>query len=331
MTKKTCGGNAGRFGRALLALMLAGCGQALAAPDEEWVPPARQAGSTLAEPAVMAGVPVAPPVAAAYGAAARPSGPALAHHMPGPAARAGSRRQAPPPGDLDPLVTAAIVRSVFDSYAIPIRNFPVAGRWAKVFRKVEACAAGGACGNEAGAFAEIAGRLEGTSFLDKLRAVNSRVNGSIRYERDRAVWGRFDHWASPAEVLARRMGDCEDFVILKMAALMRAGIPANSMSLVVLQIRGKDVFHAVLSVNTSSGAFILDNVSDLVLADTAIPDYMPLYSLSAGRAWLHGTATTGTRVARSDFSFGAIAPGEGSFSPKSAAMAAGRDPSASRP
>jgi predicted transglutaminase-like cysteine proteinase len=284
MAGKTCGSGFRRFGRALLALILAGCGQALAGPDPEWVPPARiGAMSVPMPPVVIAGVPAAPPAA-----------------------------RAPLSKGLDPISTAAITRSVFGSYAIPIRNFPVAGRWAGVFREIEACAAGAAaCGSDAETFGEIAGRLEGASFVDKLRAVNSRVNQAIRYANDRSVWGRFDHWASPGEVLARRTGDCEDFVILKMAALLSAGVPARSMSLVVLKIRGKNVFHAVLAVSTSSGAFILDNVTDRVLSDSSIRDYMPLYSLSADRAWLHGTATTGTRVARSDLSFGAIAPGEG--------------------
>ena len=60
-----------------------------------------------------------------------------------------------------------------------------------------------------------------------------------------------DYWAKPSEILAHRAGDCEDFAILKMAALLRAGIPAQSMSLVVLQDRRRKFFHAVLSVSTS--------------------------------------------------------------------------------
>ena len=57
------------------------------------------------------------------------------------------------------------------------------------------------------------------------------------------VYGKLDYWAKPSEILERRAGDCEDFAILKMAALLRAGIPAQSMSLVVLQDRKRGFFH----------------------------------------------------------------------------------------
>ena len=52
----------------------------------------------------------------------------------------------------------------------------------------------------------------------------------------------------PAEILTRVSGDCEDFAILKMTGMIRAGIPANSLSIVVLRDNGRGVFHAVLAV-----------------------------------------------------------------------------------
>ena len=154
-------------------------------------------------------------------------------------------------------------------------------------------------------------------FLEKLDGINRGVNGLIAYKRDKAVYGSLDHWAKPAEILKRGAGDCEDFAILKMAALLDAGIPAQSMSLVVLQDSQKGVFHAVLSVSTGSGTFILDNVRNNVVKDTSLPSYVPLYSFSTDRAWIHGSKAGSAQVAETKGGFASIAPGEGSSGDRS--------------
>ena len=152
---------------------------------------------------------------------------------------------------------------------------------------------------------------QGKGFREKLAGVNRGVNGLIAYRGDKAVYGSADHWAKPAEILQRGSGDCEDFAILKMAALLGAGIPAQSMSLVVLQDHHKGVFHAVLSVSTGSGTFILDNVRNAVVKDTSLPSYVPLYSFSMDRAWIHGSKSGNAQLADVKGGLSAIAPGEG--------------------
>jgi hypothetical protein len=97
-----------------------------------------------------------------------------------------------------------------------------------------------------------------------------------------------------------------------MTALIRAGIPAGSLSLVVLRDNRRGVFHAVLAARTASGTYILDNAPAKVALDVDLPDYQPLYSLGQAQAWIHGTGvgTTDQSVAgTADFS--SIAPGEG--------------------
>jgi predicted transglutaminase-like cysteine proteinase len=212
---------------------------------------------------------------------------------------------------IDPIQTSAIVAGVFGSYAIPMRNFPVSGRWAGVFGSIKKCGGGTACGKGGPAFDRIVGSVAGKPFTKKLAGVNRQINRLIQYKRDQAVYGQRDFWASPLETLSRGAGDCEDFAILKMSALLKAGIPASSMSLVVLQSRSKGAFHAVLSVSTSSGAYILDNVTDTVSRDANISDYLPLYSLSTNRAWIHGSKSGDAQVAAGVTSFGSIVPGEG--------------------
>lgn len=215
---------------------------------------------------------------------------------------------APEGPGIDPMPTAAIIPGVFRSVAIPMRNFPVSARWAPIYRAISGCA-GNACGQPSKGFGKIVGAARQDGFLAKLDRINRGVNGLIAYKRDKAVYGSLDHWAKPAEILKRGVGDCEDFAILKMAALVDAGVPAQSMSLVVLQDSEKGVFHAVLSVATGSGTFILDNVRNSVVKDTSLPSYVPLYSFSTDRAWIHGSKTGGAKVAQNGFT--SIAPGEG--------------------
>ena len=211
---------------------------------------------------------------------------------------------------VDPVQTAAIIPGVFRSVAIPMKNFPVSARWAPIYRAISGCA-GNACGSKNEGFAKIVVSARQEGFLAKLDRVNRGVNGLIAYKRDKVVYGSLDRWAKPAEILKRGAGDCEDFAILKMAALVDAGIPAQSMSLVVLQDTQKGVFHAILSVATGSGTFILDNVRNVVVKDTSLPSYVPLYSFSTDRAWIHGSKTGSVQLASTKGGIASIAPGEG--------------------
>ncbi|MEW9808513.1 transglutaminase-like cysteine peptidase [Mesorhizobium marinum] len=211
---------------------------------------------------------------------------------------------------VDPIQTAAIVPGAFRSMAIPMKNFPVSKRWAPIYRAISGCA-GNACDRKSPGFAELVDLARHDAFLAKLDRVNRGVNRLIAYKRDVANYGSLDHWAKPEQILKRGAGDCEDFAILKMAALLDAGVPARSMSLVVLHDTEKRVFHAVLTVATGSGTFVLDNVRDRVVKDVDLPSYLPLYSFSTDRAWIHGAKGGGTRVAGSNAGYSAVVPGEG--------------------
>ena len=212
---------------------------------------------------------------------------------------------------IDPIQTAAIIPGVFGSVALSMRNFPVAARWAPVYRAIVDCSAGSTCERKNAAFVAIVDAAKGKGFSDRLAFVNASINRLIAYRKDSAVYGKLDYWAKPSEILDRRAGDCEDFAILKMTALLDAGIPAQSMSLVVLQDRKRKFFHAVLSVSTASGAFILDSLGNVVRRDSDLPDYVPLYSFSMDRAWIHGSKTGGAEMADIKGGVATIAPGEG--------------------
>ena len=211
----------------------------------------------------------------------------------------------------DPIETGSIVAGVFHSVAIPIRSFPVAKRWVRIMQGIAECAAPDACSGKSLILARISSETEGKTLREKVRIVNSIVNNTLRYRGDQSLYGKLDYWATPAEILARASGDCEDFAILKMTGMIRAGVPANSLSVVVLRDNGRGVFHAVLAVTTSAGSFILDNARAKVAMDGDLPNYQPLYSLSENRAWIHGSKAANHPAVAKNEDFASIAPGEG--------------------
>ena len=94
----------------------------------------------------------------------------------------------------------------------------------------------------------------------KIVEVNSAVNSSIIARTDLEMHGAPELWSYPTY-----QGDCEDFALLKQYMLAREGIPASALLItVVRQTNGEG--HAVLTVRTDRGDFILDNLDDRVLA-----------------------------------------------------------------
>ena len=92
--------------------------------------------------------------------------------------------------------------------------------------------------------------------LAELTRINRHVNASIEPATDLEVYGRTEHWALP---VAR--GDCEDYALLKRHNLIAAGWPGSALLMtVVLDEKGEG--HAVLTVRTSDGDFVLDNKTD---------------------------------------------------------------------
>ena len=91
-------------------------------------------------------------------------------------------------------------------------------------------------------------------------AVNRKVNTSIKAVTDQDHWGVPDRW----DFAEDRLGDCEDFQIVKRRLLAEAGLPRRAMRMTVV-IDEKGEGHAVLMLRTDRGDFILDNKTDTVL------------------------------------------------------------------
>ena len=90
--------------------------------------------------------------------------------------------------------------------------------------------------------------------------VNAWVNDNIKPITDLEHWGVVERWDYPDD----GYGDCEDYVLLKRRMLMQAGWPREALLITVVRDKKGDG-HAVLTVKTDRGEFILDNQEAEVL------------------------------------------------------------------
>ena len=86
-----------------------------------------------------------------------------------------------------------------------------------------------------------------------LYQVNTYVNGKIAPVSDQDLYGQPEYWAYPSDA-----GDCEDYLLLKRRYLLGLGFSADTL-LITVVLDEKKEGHAVLTVTTSEGDFILDN------------------------------------------------------------------------
>jgi predicted transglutaminase-like cysteine proteinase len=101
--------------------------------------------------------------------------------------------------------------------------------------------------------------LSAKAWKDLVR-VNQWVNENIRPVTDMDHWGVVERWSYPDD----GRGDCEDYVLLKRRMLIEAGWPRSALLITVVRDK-KGEGHAVLTVKTDKGEFILDNQAEDVL------------------------------------------------------------------
>ena len=97
------------------------------------------------------------------------------------------------------------------------------------------------------------------AWKDLLR-INKWVNNSIKPVTDLEHWGVVERWNYPDD----GYGDFEDYVLLKRKLLMQAGWPRQALLITVVRDKRGDG-HAVLTVKTDKGEFVLDNQNEEVL------------------------------------------------------------------
>ena len=93
-----------------------------------------------------------------------------------------------------------------------------------------------------------------------LNMVNNWVNETVKPMTDMDHWGVIEKWSLPTD----GYGDCEDYVLMKRKMLIDAGWPREALLITVVRDK-KGEGHAVLTVKSDKGEFILDNQSESIL------------------------------------------------------------------
>jgi predicted transglutaminase-like cysteine proteinase len=101
--------------------------------------------------------------------------------------------------------------------------------------------------------------LNNKSWSDLVR-VNDWVNKTIKPMTDMDHWGVVEKWSYPDD----GYGDCEDYALLKRRMLMEAGWPREALLMTVVREKNGNG-HAILTVKTDKGEFILDNQEERIL------------------------------------------------------------------
>jgi predicted transglutaminase-like cysteine proteinase len=104
-----------------------------------------------------------------------------------------------------------------------------------------------------------------THAWSELKRINVAVNTSIKPMTDMDHWGVVERWNYPDD----GYGDCEDYALQKRKLLIAAGWPREALLMTVVRDANGNG-HAILTVKTDRGGYILDNQTNDVLlwADT---------------------------------------------------------------
>ncbi|RYG71080.1 transglutaminase [bacterium] len=91
-----------------------------------------------------------------------------------------------------------------------------------------------------------------------IKQVNTTVNRRIIQVTDEEYYRKVEFWTYP-----KSAGDCEDFALLKKRELKARGFADADLLITVVKKRDGSG-HAILTVHTSEGDFVLDNLDDRV-------------------------------------------------------------------
>jgi predicted transglutaminase-like cysteine proteinase len=115
----------------------------------------------------------------------------------------------------------------------------------------------------------------------QLVSINESVNAAVTPVTDSAFYNLTELWTYPSGA-----GDCEDFVLAKRRALVEAGWPPSALLITVVRQKSGDG-HAVLTVRTDRGDFVLDNLDpDVHLWNQTPYTFVKRQSQADAGAWV---------------------------------------------
>jgi predicted transglutaminase-like cysteine proteinase len=131
----------------------------------------------------------------------------------------------------------------------------------------------------------LAESLKGLGLWAKVEAANAAINRHP-YVPSWVNWHESNHWETPFEFL-RKGGQCQDYAIAKYLLLRAAGVPKDSLRVVVVRDTKLGLDHAVTVAYVEGEALILDNLRRTVVPASSIREYQPYYSINEEGWWLH--------------------------------------------
>jgi len=93
--------------------------------------------------------------------------------------------------------------------------------------------------------------------VKEIERVNKWVNAHVAALSDQEHWGVLDQWDYPSD----GKGDCEDYALLKRRLLLESGFPRQALLMTVVK-DARDEGHALLTLRTNAGEFVLDNLNN---------------------------------------------------------------------
>jgi predicted transglutaminase-like cysteine proteinase len=161
---------------------------------------------------------------------------------------------------------------------LPEKWHHVEAAMAQDFAVVAQCQANGNCPVAARRLIDISAAGAGRTGRARVGLINRAADLAISPFSDEMQWGVADHWSDPFETLLYNRGDCEDYAILKYAALLEAGIPKDDVKIVILKNFFPNETHAAVATRVDGQWLILDNRTLALVRDTdvtrAIPEFV---------------------------------------------------------
>ena len=144
---------------------------------------------------------------------------------------------------------------------------------------VAQCRANGTCPPAAQRLINISAEGAGHSGPARVGLINRAADLAISPVSDEMQWGVADHWSDPFETLLSNRGDCEDYAILKYAALLESGIPSDDVKVVIFKNLFPNEDHAAVATRVDGQWLILDNRTLTLVRDTEITRAIPEFVL----------------------------------------------------
>lgn len=129
--------------------------------------------------------------------------------------------------------------------------------------------------------------LQSFPVIERLLAINTRVNKDFKYASDRKIWDKPDYWAEPVEAAEKKRMDCEDYAIFKLFLGHLAGIQDDDLAIAVGKIPSTGEHHAIMFGVDAGTSYVLDNRSRYLRDTATYSDFQVLYSVDFDDVWLY--------------------------------------------